>query len=64
MGLDHDYYSYFILQVENGEDITDGPSEEEQEPEVWEDVSLQDLLFDVENNDPCPEPTPKRSRTQ
>lgn len=59
-----DYSASESDEVENGEDVTDGSSEEEQEPEVWEDVSLQDLLFDVENNDPCPEPTPKRSRTQ
>ena len=39
-------------------------SEEEQEPEIWEDVSAEDLLCDVESSEPCPEPTPKQTTTQ
>lgn len=39
-------------------------NDEEQEPGVWEDVSLEDLLCDVENSEPCPEPTPKLTGTQ
>ncbi|KAJ7394575.1 hypothetical protein OS493_000392 [Desmophyllum pertusum] len=42
----------------------DEKNEDEQEPEVWEDVCIEDPLCDVENSTPCPEPTPKQTRTQ
>ena len=53
-----------ILQASDKPEEPDSASEDEVESEVWEDVSAEDLLCDVENNDACPEPTPKQSRTQ
>lgn len=75
LNFDHFHYMHysvhvhvifvFHLQVLDRDDEKDETSsEEEQEPEVWEDVSIEDLLCDVENNDPCPEPTPKQTRAQ
>ena len=53
-----------LLQVLDRDEGNDHTSEEEQEPEVWEDVSMEDLLCDIESREPCPEPTPKQTRTQ
>ena len=53
-----------VLQVLDRDEGNDDTSEEEQGPEVWEDVSMEDLLCDIESREPCPEPTPKQTRTQ
>ena len=53
-----------LLQVLDRDEGNDHTSEEEQEPEVWEDVSMEDLLCDIESRELCPEPTPKQTRTQ
>lgn len=56
--------SICILQIQDKPDEAYDASEEEEEPEVWEDVAMEDLLCDVESNEACPEPSPKQSRTQ
>lgn len=52
------FHSYFLLlQVLDSDEGNNHTSEEEQKPEVWEDVSMEDLL--CESREPWPEPTPK-----
>lgn len=39
------FHSYFLLlQVLDSDEGNNRTSEEEQKPEVWEDVSMEDLL--------------------
>ena len=52
------------LQEPDKENETEDVTEEDQEAEIWEDVSLEDLLGDVGSSEPCPEPTPKQTRMQ
>ena len=54
----------FNLQILDRDEGNGDTSEGEQEREVWEDVSVEDLLCDVESREPCPEPTPNQTRTQ
>ena len=54
----------FNLQILDRDEGNGDSSEGEQEPEVWEYVSMEDLLCDVESREPCPELTPKQTRTQ
>ena len=54
----------FNLQILDRDEGNGDSSEGEQEPEVWEGVSMEDLLCDVESREPCPEPTSKQTRTQ
>lgn len=60
----HVIFAFHLQVLDRDDEKDETSSEEEQEPEVWEDVSIEDLLCDVENNDPCPEPTPKQTRAQ
>ena len=63
-GLTSFTHFFLVLQVLDRDECNDDTSEEEQGPEVWEDVSMEDLLCDIESREPCPEPTPKQTRTQ
>lgn len=47
------FHTYFLLlQVLDSDEGNNHTSEEEQKPEVWEDVSMEDLLCDIESREP------------
>lgn len=55
---------FFNLCVQDELSEPDDESEEEQDPEIWEDVLPDDFLCDLNSSDSCPEPSPKQTRTQ
>ena len=59
----HVTYYFYCLQLPDRDDEMDESSDQE-EPEFWEDVLMEDLLCDVESSVPCPEPYRKQTRTQ
>lgn len=54
---------FYCSQLPERDDEMDESSDQE-EPEFWEDVLMEDLLCDVESRAPCPEPSRKQTRTQ
>lgn len=59
----HVTYYFYCSQLPDRDDEMDESSDQE-EPEFWEDVLMEDLLCDVESRVPCPEPSRKQTRTQ
>ena len=59
----HVTYYFYCSQLPDRDDEMDESSDQE-EPEFWEDVLMEDLLCDVESRVPCPEPSGKQTRTQ
>ena len=59
----HVRYYFYCSQLPDRDDEMDESSDQE-EPEFWEDVLMEDLLCDVESRAPCPEASRKQTRTQ
>lgn len=56
----HVRYYFYCSQLPDRDDEMDESSDQE-EPEFWEDVLMEDLLCDVESRALCPEPSRKQT---